>query len=62
MKPWENDKNPALILSPIRGPKSVFEGFYLDNVPGYHPMQFPGKLMNQTWKSNKKPNFGLFGP
>ena len=23
-----------------------FQGFYLDNVPNYHPMQFPGKLMN----------------
>ena len=29
-------------------------------------MQFPEKLMNQTWKNGNKPNFGpdfgLFGP
>ena len=29
-------------------------------------MHFKGKLMNQTWENNKKPNFepdfGLFGP
>ena len=42
-----------LILDPIWGP-----GNYLDNVPSYHPMQFLGKLINQTWKNDKKPNFG----
>ena len=28
-------------------------------VASYHPMQFQGKLMNQTWKNSKKPSFGL---
>ena len=31
-----------------------------------NPMQFKGKLMNQTWENDKKPNvgpnFGLFVP
>ena len=38
----------------------------LDIVPSDHPMQFPGKLMNQTSENGKKPNsrpdFELFGP
>ena len=48
------------------GPTTFFQGFYLENVSSYHPMQFPGKLMNWTWKSNIKPNFWSdfrpFGP
>ena len=27
---------------------------YLDIVPSYVPMQFKGKLMNQTWENNKR--------
>ena len=54
-KCWENDKNPTLILNPIWGLRNLFQGFYLDNVWSYHPMQFPGKLMNQTWENGKKP-------
>ena len=35
----------------------------LDVVADYHCMQFQGKLMNQTWENDKKPNFGAdFGP
>ena len=59
-EPWENDQNPTLIPNPISDPKNFFQGFYLDNVPSYHPIQLPGKLMNWTWKSNKKPKFGFF--
>ena len=60
-----------LILDLIFGPppKSFCE-FYLyqllDIVTSYHPMQFKGKLINQTWENAKKynfgPNFGTFGP
>ena len=46
MEPQGNVKNPTLILNPIWGPKIFFQGFYIDNVPSYHPMQFLGKLMN----------------
>ena len=60
----------TLISDPTLGPQNFFHGFYfyqqLDNVPSYHPMQFLGKLMNQTSENGKKPNFGpdfgLFGP
>ena len=35
-------------------------------VASYHCMQFQGKLINQTWKNDKKPSFepdfGPFGP
>ena len=32
-------------------------------VANYHPMQFQGKLMNQTWENGNKPSFGTnFGP
>ena len=38
----------------------------LDIFLNYHPMQFPGKLMKQTWENGKKfkfgPDFGPFGP
>ena len=58
-----------LILGPILAhlTQIFFCGFYhyyqLDIVPSYHPMQFKGKLMNQTWENGKKPNFGPeFGP
>ena len=52
---------------PIWGSRSFFYGFYLyywlGNIPSYHPMKFPGKLMNQTSKNVEKPNFGPdFGP
>ena len=36
-------------------------------IPSYHPIQFKGKLINQTGENEKKnqtnfrPNFGLFG-
>ena len=39
-------QNPTLIWNPIWRPRNFFQGFYLHNVPSYHPMQFPGKLMN----------------
>ena len=51
-------KNATMISNPIWGPQNVFQWFYLDNVPGYHPMQFTGKLINQTCKHDKKANFG----
>ena len=46
MEPWENGKNPILISNLIWGLKKFFQGFYIDNLPSYHPMQFPRKLMN----------------
>ena len=58
MEPWENGKNPTLISNPIWGPQDFLQGFYQYNVPSYHPVQFPGKLMNQTW--NFGPDFDLF--
>ena len=36
-----------------------FSKQYLDNVPSYYPMQFKGKIINQTWENRQKPNFGL---
>ena len=45
MKPWEKGTNPTLISNPILGPQIFFQGFYLDNIPSNHAMQFPGKLM-----------------
>ena len=50
MQPWENGKNPTLISNPIWHPQIFFKGFYLDNVPNYHPMQFPWKLEKVTKK------------
>ena len=44
----------------ISGPKFFFREFYfyqLDIVPSYHPMQFKGKLMDQTWENGEEPNF-----
>ena len=32
--------------------------YYLDIVACYHCMQCQGKLMNTTWKNDKKPSFG----
>ena len=43
LKKWQN---PALISNPIWSPKFFFQGFYLDNVPSYHLIQFPETLMN----------------
>ena len=31
-------------------------------VPSYHPMQFPGKIMNQTWENGKRSNFLILSP
>ena len=44
-----------------------FQLYYmLDIVPSCNIVQYQGKLINQTWKNDKKPNFGpdfgLFGP
>ena len=46
---------------------NFFPEFYLyqllDSVLSYYPMQFKGKLKNQTWQNDKKTNFGShFGP
>ena len=57
MKPWENGKNSTLILNSIWDSWIFFRGFYLDNVPSYHPMLVIKKLMHQTWENGKKPNF-----
>ena len=53
----------------ISGRQKIFSEFYLyllDIVPSYHPMQFKGKLMNQTRENKEKLNFGsdfgLFDP
>ena len=53
-------------FSPIWAPKffrELYVYWYIDIVPIYHLMQFPGKLMNRTWENGEKPNFGHnFGP
>ena len=46
---------------------NFFPEFYLyqllDSVLSYYPMQFKGKLKNQTCQNDKKTNFGFhFGP
>ena len=45
-------------IAPIFGPQNFFQDIYfyelLDIVTSYHPMQFKGKLMNQTWENDKK--------
>ena len=55
-----------IISAPIWAFCTFYLYYYLDIVPSYHPMQFKGKLMNQTWGKSKKPNFGpnfgLFWP
>ena len=69
MQPWENDKNPN--FGPNFGAPNFFKGFFStssvpmfqNNVQSYKPMPFPGKLMNQTSKNDKKPSFWPdFGP
>ena len=71
---WENAKKPN--FGPDFGPfgpnlgSNFFPEFYLyqllDSVLSYYPMQFKGKLKNQTWQNGKKTNFGShfgsFGP
>ena len=51
-------------IAPIFGPQNFFQDIYfyelLEIVTSYHPMQFKGKLMNQTWENSKKPNFGSY--
>ena len=51
------------------GPNSCHQKLFIKLVvivPSYHPTQFKGKLMNQTWENCEKPYFrayfGLFGP
>ena len=49
----------TLISGPILRPLIFFCELYLylpDTVTSYHPMQFTGKLTNQTWENGKKPN------
>ena len=57
-----------LISDPIWRLQFFFREFYfcqLGIVPSNFPIQFKGKLMNQTWENGKKPyfrpNFGPFG-
>ena len=60
----------TLILGPTPPKKQKIPEFYLywlDIFPSCRPMQFKGKLMNQTWENAKKKtnswsDFGLFGP
>ena len=43
------------------GPKFGPQIFFCktnSTVPSYHPRQFKGKLVNQTWENFEKPNFG----
>ena len=53
---WENGKNPN--FGPILGPPKIFYEFYhykyFGNFPSYHPMQFPGKLIDQAFKKWQK--------
>ena len=47
----------TLILVPNLGLQDFFRDiylYYLGVVPSYHPMQFTGKLMSQTWENGKK--------
>ena len=63
MQSWENGKNPN--VGSNLGLLKFFP-WVLDNVPSFHPMQFPGKPMSQIWKNDKKPtfmtHFGPYGP
>ena len=64
---WKNDKKPN--IGPDFGPfvSNLDHPFFffflqvllllLNIVPSYHRMQYKGKLMNKTWKNDKKPNF-----
>ena len=52
---WENDKNPN--FRPNFGTIFFFVSFnlyLLDTVPSYHPIQFKGKLIYQTWENGKR--------
>ena len=56
-------------LAQMLAHKIYFKGFTSigsKTFPRYHPMQFPGNLMNHTWENGEKPNsgqdFGLFNP
>ena len=65
-----NNLVSTTILAPLAQswtPKNYFYSFYfcymLDINASYHCMQFQGKLMNQTWENDKKPNSGPdYGP
>ena len=65
----ENGKKPNFrpdfgLFGPNLGPQLFFFFCkfylyqYLDILLSYHPIQFKGKLMNQTWENGKKPHFG----
>ena len=43
LRKWQK---PYPNFEPNLGPQIFFLGFYLDYVPNYHPMQYPGKLIN----------------
>ena len=54
-----------LILGPILTHLAQIwaANIFLDIVTRYHPIQFKGKLRNQTWENGKKTHFGPdFGP
>ena len=65
---WRNDKRPNFRThfvpfgQDLGSPIFFFVGFtsiryLLYNVVIYHCLQFQGKLVNQTWENDKKPNF-----
>ena len=65
MQTWGNGKKPIQFW--VQKNFYVFSLHYeLDIASSYHPMQYIGKLINQTWENSKKPNFGpdfgLIGP
>ena len=64
---WENGKKPSFVADfdtcgPNLGPNfflyRFYLNYYLDIVASYHCMQCQGKLINKTWKNDKKPSFG----
>ena len=61
---WENGKKTPNfrpnfgLLGPNLCPKNIFAGFTFTSSPSSDPLQFKGRLMNQTEEIDKKPNFG----
>ena len=61
---WENGKKTPNfrpdfgLLGRNLCPKNIFAGFTFTSSPSSDPLQFKGRLMNQTEEIDKKPNFG----